>query len=272
MGSIWFADFVLFHKLLGLSDMLSFEREVSRRRRIKYNAPYACVDVAMELTTVGLPKLKYEKQTILWLDYDDTLEPYFYTDISIYCERALSGSFIIVSCNVDIRQLERVDPDEKPIPVNNTMREIVGVNLPPDYESRTNPANFPMLVSESLLNCAKSTLLDRRPGFELRPLFNFVYADGAPMLTVGFFLGTAADAARYDSVQLHQRTEFAGTFDQCEINLPNLTPREKATLDQFLPSAAPPRVADLPFELRPTEIRNYFRFYRYYPMYGEIHP
>jgi len=44
-GSIWFTDFVLAHKLLGIDDMWSIECHDVGYRRALFNAPYATVHV-----------------------------------------------------------------------------------------------------------------------------------------------------------------------------------------------------------------------------------
>ena len=42
-GGIYFSEFVLFHKQLGIEDMISIERETDKRPRFGFNAPYKCI-------------------------------------------------------------------------------------------------------------------------------------------------------------------------------------------------------------------------------------
>lgn len=44
-GSIWFADFILAHKRLGISDMLSVEVDEITYKRAKFNAPFRTITV-----------------------------------------------------------------------------------------------------------------------------------------------------------------------------------------------------------------------------------
>ena len=44
-GSVWFQDFLLFHRHLGVSDMISIERDTRARDRIEANKPFRTVTV-----------------------------------------------------------------------------------------------------------------------------------------------------------------------------------------------------------------------------------
>src|SRR5713226_5987155 len=57
MGSLWFVDFVLFHRVLGITDMVSVERDLVDRAR--FNQPYDCVvvregDIGAVLTQLAI--------------------------------------------------------------------------------------------------------------------------------------------------------------------------------------------------------------------------
>ena len=60
---------------------------------------------------------------------------------------------------------------------------------------------------------------------------------------------------------------------QLSIGVPPLTLKEKASLDQLMPCNPAPTesdVSELGFRLKPSQIEAYHRFYRYYPMFGEV--
>jgi len=61
-GSIWFTDYVMAHKLLGIDDMVSIESDEIGYRRAVFNSPYATVRVLQGLASEVLPTL-----------YDDAL-------------------------------------------------------------------------------------------------------------------------------------------------------------------------------------------------------
>src|SRR5436190_20210322 len=82
-GSFYFVDFILFHKLLGIRDMVSVERDTRIKKRIKYNCPFACVELLMTSSTAVIPTLSQDKKHILWLDYDSVLSANHILDVRL---------------------------------------------------------------------------------------------------------------------------------------------------------------------------------------------
>src|SRR6266496_2730130 len=51
MGSVYFIDFMLFHRLIGLQKMLSVEYNTKIARRVEFNRPFDCVGT--EIAPIG---------------------------------------------------------------------------------------------------------------------------------------------------------------------------------------------------------------------------
>src|SRR5438477_10122475 len=62
MGSIYFIDFMLFHRLIGIKSMLSVEYDINIARRVEFNRPFECV--ATEIAAIGdvIPRLSRDRQ------------------------------------------------------------------------------------------------------------------------------------------------------------------------------------------------------------------
>jgi len=73
MGSIYFIDFMLFHRLLGLTRMLSVEYDTQIRKRVEFNRPFDCVDIKIAPVGEVIPTLSKDLKHLVWLDYDDIL-------------------------------------------------------------------------------------------------------------------------------------------------------------------------------------------------------
>jgi hypothetical protein len=128
-GSTYFSDFILFHKSLGIHNMVSIERDLANRRRFEFNCPYSCVRMAFGESNEVLPTLTWNVKTILWLDYDGTLMPTMLTDIKYFCASALPGSAIIVTVNAEPQEYDK----DKPRLV--ALREQLGEErIPPDVK------------------------------------------------------------------------------------------------------------------------------------------
>src|ERR1700761_6192677 len=70
MGSAYFADFILFHRNLGMTNLISIEKEESKKARFEFNKPFSCIDIKYGNSSTVLPNLELEKsKNIVWLDY-----------------------------------------------------------------------------------------------------------------------------------------------------------------------------------------------------------
>ena len=101
LGSIYFIDFILFHKLLGIDDMLSVEYSEKIARRVRFNRPFDCVRV--EIASIGdvIPTLSRDKRHIIWMDYDSVLLSRHLDDLRLASSHLAPGSIILVTLDVE---------------------------------------------------------------------------------------------------------------------------------------------------------------------------
>lgn len=267
-GSMWFSDFTLFHRHLGISDMVTIEKIVSRKRRVEFNKPYSCIDVRMGEASAVLGDLVEAKRSLVWLDYDGGIASATSGDVEIAVGAMTSGSMIMLSVNAMMEQLNVRDDDGDPVKPIDHLVELTGRAGLASEENRLTRNDFPSFVAEILHERIQSAALGR-PGFAYVPIWNFLYADGADMITVGGMVVDEADAALLAECELGE-LPFLMTADPFEIRLPMLTDKEKRELDRLMPRDAPIKASDLPFELRDTELEAYRKFYLEYPLFGEI--
>src|SRR5713226_44985 len=64
-GSVWFQDFILFHRNLGVRDMISIERDAAARERIEANKPFRTVTVHYRKASQVLPGLDWRRHYLL---------------------------------------------------------------------------------------------------------------------------------------------------------------------------------------------------------------
>lgn len=269
-GAIYFSDFILFHRALGITNMLSMERDAAQEARFLFNVPYSCIELDFRDSNAVLPSIQdWEVRTIAWLDYTDKINGSILADITCFLSHACPGSVLLVSVNCKADQLEegplerlleRVGKDR--VPKDLTDAQVVGQNL--------------RLVSKRLIDNAIRDALETRNGMrkqgtrlQYRQLVNFHYADGVRMLTVG---GILVDEGQPDIYQAcgFGRLDFLKTGDEAyEIEVPLLTVKEKKHLDGLLPS----RGQTLAFPQIPKdEITRYEKIYRYFPSFVDAEP
>ena len=65
-GSIFFYDFVLFHKLLGIDKMLSIEHDYEAESRVQFNKPFRDVEIKMGRSDEILPVMDMKEEYLAW--------------------------------------------------------------------------------------------------------------------------------------------------------------------------------------------------------------
>lgn len=273
LGSMWFIDFVLAHKILGIQSLLSMEADREDALRANFNRPFHTVLVYEGTTSVVLPQINIqEREAIIWLDYDDPLNQSILSDLAQVCSDASNGSVLIATLNASAPRANSRTMQEQ------LLREVAGNLLPailrPSFFDRV-AHEYPNSLAQMLFaHLAACTRKSGRPE-RLVPLFNFFYADGAPMITVGAAMLGGAKREEFDKWYAAQKHEWVTGQTQFVIDAPHLTPREKLLFDQLLPQddsgiGSALTKLELPFTV--ADVRRYARFYLYYPLFSEFLP
>ena len=268
MGSTYFSDFTLFHKTLGIQDMVSIEREVHSKGRFEFNCPYRCIRLEFGESTSVLSRLEWDSPTILWLDYDGKLSRGILEDVKHACAKAGSGSVVTVTLNVHpahrgrdtLLKLED-DVDEDKVPIDVKPKHLVGWGLA-------------SVCRRIVVNEIQETLKERNAGVKdadrmrFQQLFHFQYRDSARMMTVGGILYQQKHASEIEKCGFDQLWFVEHGAEPCRIHVPCLTYREIRRLDMLLPCDDPEDLAG-PDWLPPEDVKRYARIYRYFPTFAE---
>lgn len=264
LGSVYFVDFILFHKLLGIRKMLSLEVDGKIRKRIKFNQPFGCVEVKIGTAEAEIPRLSSDIRHLLWLDYDDVLLEDHLRELYTAATKLPRHSILIatVDCEPPVK-------DGNPRRWRDYFRLVAGqylgtLNTLSDFVvSKLVEVNRDILIA-----AMKSAVVSR----DLRyiPLFSFSYADGHEMLTVGGMLGTGDDEARISGV-LRRKLPYLRLEEHeapFRISVPGLTRKERVYLDKKIPfkQGWRPRHFEIPKEF----LHDYEIIYRYLPAYAEL--
>lgn len=270
-GSTYFSDFYLFHKSLGIKHMISIEKYEDDKDRFKFNIPFSCIDVKFGPSNRILPNLKWDVRTILWLDYDQTLDAYMLSDINHFFTSAITGSVIIMTIDASVRDTSgEVVEDGKRMQI---LEERIGKDkIPRDIKEKDLHGWETAKIYHKIIVNEIEDLLHSRNGAQsegnkllAKQLFHFWYADGAKMLTVGFVLFDQGSETTFDRCGFNQ-LEFVKTGEEpYEIEVPKLTLREIKHLDKFLPSNICKSYNFIP----DNDKNKYSKVYRYFPLFAE---
>jgi hypothetical protein len=266
LGSTFFSDFSLFHKALGITKMVSIEKDVQNSRRFKFNRPFVCIKLAFGHSNDVLPALTLGSKAIVWLDYDSRLRASVLTDINHFCTHAVGGSVLLVTVNAhpDGANQDRV----------RLLQEHIGeLKIPADVTTPGLAQWGTAAVYQRIINNEILERINERNGglaedkkLRYRQLFHFRYSDGARMLTVGGIVYETRQQSIFNKCSFARQIPFIREgADPYVIEAPNLTFRELHYLDSKLPTGSAVAESFIP----PEDRARYSRIYRYFPRFAE---
>ncbi|MCS0791769.1 hypothetical protein NX021_27025 [Cytobacillus firmus] len=165
--------------------MISVEHDIDNEERFRFNVPFNCIEWIPGTSNEVLPDLDWEEESIVWLDYDDSFNKDMIQDIKTLSANLISGSMLIISCNVHYKHGERI----------NSMKRNLEDKMPEHLrEEDLDGWNVAKETRNIILAEIKDTLLERNAlnedleKIEFKQLFNFCYKDGAKMHVWGVIL------------------------------------------------------------------------------------
>lgn len=271
-GSVYYADFILFHKYLYISKMTCLERELIPKR-MQFNKPYKFIDLKMIPASQYISSIGKSCPLFIWLDYDTSLELTMLEDIDGFIQKVPVNSIIVVT--VDARANLPEEEDDLSWTSHERTREIVnyfnqhfrnyiGNNLIADDISEK---NFPIILATILKNKIEESMQGRND-LNFQQLFNFIYADNAPMLTLGGMIRDAEDGNNIIQSCFKDIEYISEGVEPINIAVPPLTDRERKWIDSHL--VGNNRYKNIPFEIDDDFIEAYKMYAKHYPTYQEI--
>lgn len=277
LGSTHFADFRLYHRLLGITDMVSIEESLDDADRMRFNKPFNSVKLHMGHSSEILPYLKWSKKTIIWLDYDDQLSAPLLQDIQTVCENALAGSVLIVTVNAHPPRTN-VKPDQDEEAESKRFRNELGA-FAEGHDIRLATmktwglADISYKIADSVI---RESLSNRSRAYEegqeldYRQLFHFRYEDGARMVTFGGLIFEESQRPEVETLDFSGLGFVRSQAEPYLIQLPQLTHRERRLLDQHLPPARKNGLEIKKLAYIPKRDRDrYAELYRYFPSFAD---
>jgi hypothetical protein len=263
-GSIYFVDFILFHKLLGINKLLSVEFDLRIEKRVRFNAPFRGINIEMSPIGDVIPTLAKDDKHILWLDFDNIIEREHLSAVAQAASDLSPGSILLVT--VDVEHPPGAGPADWRRHFESQVGDYLGEK---NRNSDFSRAELPALNGHIIEQAVKQGLVGRS-NVAFEPLFNFVYKDGHEMLTVGGMFVTPAERRRVRGSSLDETLYYRPTLsgEPYKIRVPKLTRKERLYLDRAMPCVDGWRPED--FELSEEDVSDYREIYRFCPAYAEL--
>jgi hypothetical protein len=279
-GAIYFVDFIMFHKLLGIGKLLSLERDPSLEKRVSFNRPFSCVDIRMVPASSEIPSLSRDIRHIVWLDYDGVLHKDFLSDIQSAVTILPPGSILLVTVDVEPPEehdYRTVDPNfdgaKEALGLKHWKRyfehHAAGYIAPALSEQDFGKSQLAQRTAEILAASFTKSIVARKD-LQFLPMFNFVYKDTHRMLSMGGMIAGRTEKRMLRGSTIDQTHYYRPTFasDPCRITVPNLTRKERVYLDREMPGTEGWTPDE--FDLGPEDTQRYREIYRFLPAFAEI--
>jgi len=273
-GSVWFVDFVMAHRQLGIERMYSIEADEVVFERAKFNRPYRTIEIVPGLSIDAIPDLleaQPELQStpwVLWLDYDQPLGEDSVGELSRLARTAPTGSILLTTFNSATRHYGKAKQRYE------RMCQLFGDATPRnpfvEPEDLSDPKLQMSFMAEATLNMMlSSSAAAGRDDWPI-PAYSIAYQDGSPMVTVGIAL--CPDESKVSVEALLRSEDWNGIVEK-PIITPPLTQKEVSALEACLPSNAGldrSMVKELGFDLLEEQIEAFVTHYLNYPSFAQI--
>jgi len=262
-GSVYFADFILFHKYLHINDMTSLERDRKKRKRFGFNLPYKFITLEMKSSSEYLRKnIDWKSNHLfIWLDYDYFIDFDIIEDLKHIARNVKPDDILLITLDADL-------PGE-PDAVGSFLDEFkryIGRNI----TIKKAKEKFPKILHQIIDNALKEGKKDRIPSDKIKisQLLNLTYKDTSKMYTYGCIFEKPSKSI-VNQCNLRSLDFIATGTKVFQINCPLLTPKEKFHLDSGITKKKECIDIGNRTGLSKDDLNKYSIFYKYYPQYFE---
>jgi hypothetical protein len=271
LGSVWFTDFILAHRLLGIDTMISMEHDEVIFKRAEFNRPYRTLEILLGESAALFPDLLAREDLagrpwVVWLDHDEEIDEGKLDEL-IQLMRSLPQNSVVI-CTFSALGAKYGEVKDRPARIS----DIFGFqDREPPSRSQTKEGNSlaRILATETERYLVSQAIESGRPGSFI-PAINLIYRDTSPMVTVG---GVLPAPDREEAVKaLVSSPSWPGRIDSMIQTAP-LTPKEVLALQSWLPANKPLTRADVSkmgFDLHDDQIQAFVDHYLRYPQFMQV--
>ena len=181
MGANRFYDFIMIHKYLGITNMISLEHDDEMYVRAVFNRPYDFISVQQRSVNDFLLREGHTRNSIYWFDYDGSIHPGIVQDLNTLAPKVTKGDFVFVTVSGSPpKNMARLKSTERQIEIEELFGDLAGSLSSEDMEN----ASFPVATYTILASCFKK-IFSVRPEGSFQPFFSVRYADGTEMVSLG---------------------------------------------------------------------------------------
>jgi hypothetical protein len=274
-GAIFFVDFKMIHKELGVKKMINIEENEDDMDRFKFNKPFACIDLLWGTSTEGLPDIEWSGKKIIWMDYDATLQPFMFEDVETIFSNIEPGSFYFFTSNATLPKF--FDRTANSYRLAEFEQEFGGLTPFAMNANMLTAGQCPNLIKDMLLTQInhvlgqRNAILDAPGKLVFYQLLFITYKDNAPMCSYGGYIGKRSEAQDLRRKGIFTLPYVRTADEKLDIQSPVLTNSEIDFINTYLPKGKQRFLNMAKMKFIPEEDKErYYNVYRYYPSFVEV--
>lgn len=276
MGSLYFTDFIYFHKHCSIDEMYSIEymrdeagnHDSNKEKRFRSNIPIDKITLVPKLVSEAIDDddLPLEKTNFVWYDYDGNFYPSIIDDLVKTVEKMEESSILAISFNgyvpykfksgKDVINTKKCVINYKPYMLGTVLDESeFVVDKYSDTVGELCEKYLQKIVDERNELCGTNLKLSR--------ISRIIYQDGVKMYT---YIWAFIDMDKYPDLEAEfSKLKIAGDID---LTMENLTLYEKMYLDKHCDELPEELAEKLGVEINTVE--RYYEYAKYIPEFSEI--
>jgi hypothetical protein len=273
-GSLFFSDFSLIHRSLGVEQMYSIEdaQDPVIKQRFESNVPFGHIQMLFGHSNNELPSIDWSMRSIVWMDYDGSISKSVLDDVDFLVRTVPPGSVVLFTVNAEnIREPDDDSEDAEKMSLIDRLKKSLGDGAVPYHLKSSDLSGWGVakayraiihgIIERALVR--RNAVLRTGARIQYRQLFNFHYSDNAKMLTVGGILYDVGQSAIFAKCAFDSLPFIRSDAEAFSIQVPNLTYREMRELDCRLPKD------EINLPVPASDIEKYRQTYRYFPRFVE---
>lgn len=287
-------DFKIIHSHFGNEKLISIEMDSEVVKRQVFNQPLSCIEISEKRSSDFISDLGFdEERYTFWLDYttpkDINNQIHEYSN---FMSKAAEGTIGKITLNTSLHALNNeiyyINDAGKRVPLDREEKKIrrfhkvcerlssfdVDGKYSHDYMTED---KYPTLLQDLIRKSCQEKVGSRN--LSVKPLTSFVYQDGNHQMWTFTSILLPRNSDLFDRTKLSDLKYFQGSWgdDPIFIDMPDLSFRERAKIDQLLPGKTKDEIMNsLGYKLTERDainerkIKSYIDFYRFLPFYARV--
>lgn len=236
MGGPYLEDFRLIYELYPEMKMVCVEKSADVHKRQRFHLPCRSRRLKLENVPFSSFLAQYEgneEKSVFWLDYTKLRFAHF-GDFMDVLGKVGAGSIVKITLRCNGADYQENSADKQDKKVENFRKKFESV-LPSSFTTIPIKRDEFALLLQDMLRIASQKVLPSAASKMFLPVSSFFYSDGSGMFTLTGVVCLRVDEARFRRAFKDWRFANLDWNLPIEINVPNLSTKERLHLQHYLP-------------------------------------